>query len=210
MRIFYSAKLAEQRKLKADIHLEKTVSIPALQQLKGVKLDSVTLKLPPEADGTNLRGMITLPNWSILTMGLGNVTLNAWAGKVLVGSATILDVVLPPGNTTMPFYGTLDVKALVSNLGAVIASQSRALATGAVELGVSGNSTASRISCFCESIPPISWYATSGFSSWPNIAIEESASGGRMSTSALECRCRATLEDGFSNSLSSVLRIRTT
>ena len=39
--------------------------------------------------------------------------------------------------------------------------------------------------------------------------MEESASGGRMSTSALLCRCSATLEEGFKSSRFSVLSIRT-
>ncbi|PHH84284.1 hypothetical protein CDD83_2200 [Cordyceps sp. RAO-2017] len=75
---------------------------------------------------------------------------------------------------------------------------------------VSGSSTASRISCFCMSSPPTSAYVTSGFSSAPSIAIDESASGGSMSTSAFECRCSATDDDGLSFSRSSVDRMRTT
>jgi hypothetical protein len=42
------------------------------------------------------------------------------------------------------------------------------------------------------------------------MAIEESASGGRMSTSAFEWRWRATEDEGFSFSRSSVDRMRTT
>ena len=53
---------------------------------------------------------------------------------------------------------------------------------------VSGSSTASLISCFCISSPPTSAYVTSGFSSAPSMAMEESASGGKMSTRAFEWR----------------------
>lgn len=62
-------------------------------------------------------------------------------------------------------------------------------------------------SCFCTSQPPISWYVTSGFSTinW----MELSDSGGRMSTTAWECLCRAMEVFGFSFSLSRVLRTRT-
>lgn len=72
------------------------------------------------------------------------------------------------------------------------------------------SSTASRISCFWLSSPPMSEYLTSGLSSGRRSAIDESASGGRMSTSECECRWRATDEDGFSSSRSRVDRIRTT
>ena len=75
---------------------------------------------------------------------------------------------------------------------------------------VKGSSTASLISCFCISSPPTSAYVTSGFSCAPSIAIEESASGGRMSTRELEWRCNATDDDGFNFSRSSVDKMRTT
>jgi hypothetical protein len=42
------------------------------------------------------------------------------------------------------------------------------------------------------------------------MAIDESASGGRMSTRAFEWRWRATEDDGLSNSRSRVERMRTT
>mmetsp|Transcript_10619 Transcript_10619/g.21017 ORF Transcript_10619/g.21017 Transcript_10619/m.21017 type:complete len:273 (-) Transcript_10619:315-1133(-) len=74
---------------------------------------------------------------------------------------------------------------------------------------VRGSSTASRISCFWMSLPPISAYETSGFSSCPIIWMEESASGGSVSTTELEWRCRATDEEGLSSSRFSVLRMRT-
>jgi hypothetical protein len=42
------------------------------------------------------------------------------------------------------------------------------------------------------------------------MAMEESASGGRMSTRALECLCSATDDEGFRSSRSRVERMRTT
>lgn len=72
------------------------------------------------------------------------------------------------------------------------------------------SSTASLISCFCESMPPMSEYLTSGRSSARRRAMDESASGGRMSTSEWEWRWRATDDDGLSSSRSSVDKIRTT
>jgi hypothetical protein len=42
------------------------------------------------------------------------------------------------------------------------------------------------------------------------MAMDESASGGRISTRAFEWRCRATEDEGLSSSRSSVERMRTT
>merc|ERR1719352_692240 len=73
---------------------------------------------------------------------------------------------------------------------------------------VSGSSTASRISCFCVSRPPMSEYETSGFSALESSWIDESASGGSTSTSEFECRCKATELEGFSSSRFRVERMR--
>jgi hypothetical protein len=55
----------------------------------------------------------------------------------------------------------------------------------------------------------MSAYVTSGRSAAESREMEESASGGRTSTSALEWRCSATDALGFSSSRSSVDRTRT-
>lgn len=60
----------------------------------------------------------------------------------------------------------------------------------------------------CE-IGQLTVYATSGRSDWVSSEMEESASGGRMSTSALECRCSAMEALGLSSSRFSVDRMRT-
>jgi hypothetical protein len=127
--------------IKAGIHLEKTVTINGLNQLAGVSLDNIKIVLPPDEDGTNLIGNFTLPNWSDLTMGLGNLTFNAWSGNVIIGNATILNVNLSPGNTTLPFRGQIFIDTLVANIGSVISSQASVLSTGNLVVGVSGNKT---------------------------------------------------------------------
>lgn len=129
--------------LKMPIHLAKTVPLAGLRKLEGVRIDTIKLILPPESDGTNIVGNFTLPNRSILTMDLGNITLDILAGdkEILLGTATIFDVVLPPGNHTMPFRGQLYVPTLVENFGGVLSSQGDALASGKLTLGVRGNRT---------------------------------------------------------------------
>mmetsp|Transcript_11331 Transcript_11331/g.29460 ORF Transcript_11331/g.29460 Transcript_11331/m.29460 type:complete len:233 (-) Transcript_11331:388-1086(-) len=74
---------------------------------------------------------------------------------------------------------------------------------------VSGSSTASRISCFWMSAPPMSLYETSGVSSADIMEMDESASGGSTSTTAFECLCSATDAPGLSSSRLSVDRMRT-
>ncbi|KAK6866374.1 hypothetical protein PG995_002902 [Apiospora arundinis] len=127
--------------LKMGIHLGKTVELAGLRKLEGVALNAIKLVLPPEDDGTNIVGNFTMPNWSILTMDLGNITLDILAGEILVGTATINDVFLPPGNHTLPFRGQLYVPTLVDNFGSLLSSQGTALTQGKLTLGVRGNRT---------------------------------------------------------------------
>lgn len=127
--------------LNFGVKLDKTVTIDALRELEGFSLADSQLLLPPREDGVNIVGNMTLPNWSILTIGLGNLTFNAWAGDRLIGNVAVFDVLLEPGNSTLPFEGELFLDAVFENLVEVLGSQSSALGSGSLEVGISGNST---------------------------------------------------------------------
>jgi hypothetical protein len=127
--------------LKFDISLNKKIEVNALQNLEGFKLDNARIKLPPDEDGSNLFGNLTLPNRSDLTLALGNLTFNAWAGEILVGSTTILNVEAKPGNNTMAFRGEIFMNALFQNFVDILGSQAQAFSSGMLEVGISGNKT---------------------------------------------------------------------
>lgn len=124
-----------------NVKLKKTVRISALDELRGLALVDAHIKLPPDEDGTNLIGNLTLPNWSDLEIFLGNLTFNAMAGDMRIGTTSVFDVLLPPGNTTLPFKGVLFLEELMDNLVNVLGSQGAALSKGVLELTVSGNET---------------------------------------------------------------------
>ena len=54
-------------KLKAKLKLNKKVELKGLNMLKGFAINSARVVLPPEEDGTNFIGNITLPNASDVT-----------------------------------------------------------------------------------------------------------------------------------------------
>jgi hypothetical protein len=78
---------------------------------------------------------------SELTEKQGNVTLNMIVGGIVVGQGRINNVMLTPGNNTVPIRATLDIKTALANLPAIFASQVNALKAGNVEISASGNST---------------------------------------------------------------------
>lgn len=124
-----------------DVKLDKTVAVDGLWSLEGYNLRDSRLLLPPREDGVNIVGNMTLPNWSILDIGLGNLTFNAWAGDFLLGNVAVFNVFLEPGNTTLPFEGQLFLDTIFENLVDILGSQTTALTAGSLEIGISGNST---------------------------------------------------------------------
>lgn len=69
------------------------------------------------------------------------MTLNVLAGELNVGQGKLDNVVLNPGNNTVPIRGNLDIKTVLENLGALMDSQSAAMSRGNVAVSASGNST---------------------------------------------------------------------
>lgn len=124
-----------------DVNIDKTEMISTLDDLEGFGFGDLELVLPADADGTNVKGSLTLPNWSPLTIGLGNVSLNVLSGPVLVGIVHIQDVVAPPGNTTLDFRGQVFIADIVKNIGPIIQSQASAIIDGNLNISASGNAS---------------------------------------------------------------------
>ncbi|KAL2787228.1 hypothetical protein BJX66DRAFT_346309 [Aspergillus keveii] len=127
--------------IKAGITLDKDVEINGLDQLSGFSIDEAALLLPAREDGTNLRGRATLPNHSVVTFALGNVTLNLKSGDIILGTALLPDVTLLPGNNSVGFTGIANINSALANIGAILSSQTEALKNGEIELSASGNQT---------------------------------------------------------------------
>ena len=69
------------------------------------------------------------------------MTLNLIMGGMILGNATMYNVLLEPGNNTFPTRGILDLKLVLKNLPAILSSQITPLKSGNLELSASGNST---------------------------------------------------------------------
>ncbi|KAL4955776.1 hypothetical protein BDW69DRAFT_192970 [Aspergillus filifer] len=127
--------------LKTPITLDKDVELDGLDQLSGFSIDEAALVLPAMADGSNLRGRATLPNHSVVTFAMGNVTLNLKSGDIILGTALLPDVTLLPGNNSVGFTGKADINSALSKIGPILSAQTAALANGEIELSASGNQT---------------------------------------------------------------------
>ncbi|KAL4891818.1 hypothetical protein BDV59DRAFT_203091 [Aspergillus ambiguus] len=137
----YGKTTAHLGKLKVPLTLDKDVELAGLDELSGFSIDSASIALPPESDGSNLVGSATLPNHSLVTFALGNVTLDLKIGDLVLGNGTIDNVLLEPGNNTVPLRGILDIQKAVANIGTLLAAETNALSSGNLMLSASGHST---------------------------------------------------------------------
>lgn len=60
---------------------------------------------------------------------------------LVLGQATIYDVLLKPGNNSVSLKGRLEIQTLIDNFAKVFAAQKDAILNGNVQLSASGNST---------------------------------------------------------------------
>jgi hypothetical protein len=63
------------------------------------------------------------------------------SSDLIIGQATILNVVLKPGNNTVALRGRVDTTTVLENLSEILTVQKAALMDGDLELSASGNST---------------------------------------------------------------------
>ncbi|KAJ5601227.1 hypothetical protein N7510_010761 [Penicillium lagena] len=127
--------------LKAPLTLDKNVELNGLDKFSGFSIPSARLIIPEEKDGTNLVGTAVLPNRSVFTFAMGNVTLNLQSAGLIIGQATSYNVLLRPGNNTIELRGWVDIDTVLDNLLEILGTQMSALLGGDLELSATGNST---------------------------------------------------------------------
>lgn len=69
------------------------------------------------------------------------MTLNLMSSDLIIGEATMSNVVLKPGNNTVALLGRVDIITVLDNLSEILKVQKAALMNGDLELSASGNST---------------------------------------------------------------------
>ena len=107
---------------------------PALNQFEGFGISDSTLLIPARDDGTNLIGNATLPNPSVLTLEIGTIILDIKSGDLVIGNATLENLIIKPGNNVVPLTAILDIPTILKNLGNVLKTQASALRTGNLTL----------------------------------------------------------------------------
>ncbi|KPM40504.1 hypothetical protein AK830_g6046 [Neonectria ditissima] len=127
--------------LKYKPSLDKTIEIPSLNYLDGFGVRDMEFLLKTNDTKYNMKGHLNIPNSGALALGLGNLTFNLVSGETNLGIVHLYNVLLKPGNNSVPFDGDFYFQELVPNLATVLDSQKAALGQGRIEFNATGNST---------------------------------------------------------------------
>jgi len=125
-------KLHEGKLPTTNINYNSTSTYKGLNGLAGFNVTNVKINPLAKAGETNLIGDAYIPNPSGMTIVMGNVTLilsTVQAG--VIGNTTIENMVLVPGNNTLPLTGIIDQTLVSKSLNAF----------GYMEMGIVGNSS---------------------------------------------------------------------
>ncbi|PVH78542.1 hypothetical protein DL98DRAFT_561154 [Cadophora sp. DSE1049] len=94
------------------IKFNSTSTYKALNSLKGFNTTDVLINALATPGTPNLRGNAFIPNQSLMTIEMGNVTLSLSVPikgvDTIVGNATVLNFKIVPGDNSLPMFGIID------------------------------------------------------------------------------------------------------
>jgi hypothetical protein len=112
--------------LRQEDHHERSVATishhppltpPGLNHLSGLNITDIKILSGAKeilSDGSNMVATVHIPNPSVLTLDLGNVTMNLGVAGKPIGYALLPDLVLRPGNNTVPMQARVDQPTLLT------------------------------------------------------------------------------------------------
>ncbi|WEW58791.1 hypothetical protein PRK78_004259 [Emydomyces testavorans] len=116
MIIYGKTKLKEGSLPKTTVTYNKTASMKGLNGLKGFNVTTFKLVSPAESDGTNMRGNVFIPNPSVMSLTMGNLTLNLSVDGKSIGQSHMNDVVIRPGDNNIEMTSKIDQTQVIGFL----------------------------------------------------------------------------------------------
>ena len=132
--------LREGQLPKTNVDYNKVATFKGLSNLKGFNVTSFSVKLTPEPDGANMLGQLSIPNPSVLTLSMGNVTFNNFlpatgsAPRTAIGTSMLNDLTLKPGDNTVSMRSIINQTLVI---GAVASTYK----DGMLPVEITGNSS---------------------------------------------------------------------
>lgn len=121
---------------KTTVTYNKTVTMNGLNKLKGFDVTEFHIMLEP-INGRNMNGTVYIPNPSVMTITMGNVTLDLSVAGQPMGYSYLDNLVLKPGNNTLPMTSNVNQSAIIS----LVTSSNNPYKDGMVPFTITGNSS---------------------------------------------------------------------
>lgn len=100
-----------------DVDYRKKITMKGLNHLSGLNISDIKILSGKDeilSDGSNMLGTVHIPNPSVMTLDLGNVTMNLAVASTPIGYALLPNLVLKPGANNVPMQARVDQTALIS------------------------------------------------------------------------------------------------
>ncbi|KAJ5970500.1 uncharacterized protein N7479_000418 [Penicillium vulpinum] len=121
---------------KTTVTYNKTVVMKGLNGLKGFNVPEFFIVYPPK-NGIGMNGTVVIPNASVMTITMGNVTLDLKLNGKPIGQTFLNDLVLKPGNNTVPMLGAVDQATIIT----LLLSKDNPYKDGVLPFDITGNAT---------------------------------------------------------------------
>ncbi|KAH9879311.1 hypothetical protein J1614_002750 [Plenodomus biglobosus] len=96
---------------KMSVDYNKVITMKGLNKLAGLNITDVRILSGRDeilSDGSNLVGNVFIPNPSVMTLDLGNVTMNLAVDGRAIGYSLIPNLILKPGDNVLPMQSRVD------------------------------------------------------------------------------------------------------
>jgi len=121
---------------KTTVTYNKTVVMKGLNKLEGFAVPDFHIMIPA-VNGYNMNGTVYIPNPSVMTISMGNLTLNLAVNGKAMGQTYLNDLVLKPGNNTIPMLANVNQAAILT----MFSSSDNPYKDGIVPFQITGNSS---------------------------------------------------------------------
>ncbi|KAJ5683516.1 hypothetical protein N7462_006681 [Penicillium macrosclerotiorum] len=136
LNIYGKPELKEGGLPKTTVTYNKTVTMKGLNKLKGFDVTEFHIMLSTK-NGRNMNGTVFIPNPSVMTLEMGNLTLGLSVAGQTLGYSYLDDLILKPGNNTVPMTANVNESAIIS----FMLSDSNPYTDGVVPFQITGNSS---------------------------------------------------------------------
>lgn len=81
-----------------------------------MQIKDIKISLTPDANGNNMNGTLFIPNPTVFTINAGDVVQDIYHNGVRIGNTTINNMVLRPGDNSIPIVSYADQGPVIESL----------------------------------------------------------------------------------------------